>query len=200
MKKFLFSLEYYEAEVIGFDLDGTLYDEFEFINQVYSRIIDKCNLDKKIKDEVLVYMLEKWLEKGSSYPFIFLETKEKFNLGSDFENTSLNIFRNFNPKLKLSSRLGFVLNKMKNDDKKLFLLTDGRELLQNKKIDCLNIRDYFDLIIIAQKNQKPSPYYGDVIKNYFKEYKKYIYIGDRERDKQFSKNSKFIYINVVNLF
>ena len=49
---------------VGFDLDGTLYDEFDFIYQVYSKIV-KANASL-LGDNMsaLNWMKERWLEKA----------------------------------------------------------------------------------------------------------------------------------------
>ena len=92
---------------VGFDLDGTLYDEFDFIYQVYSKIV-KANASL-LGDNMsaLNWMKERWLEKGSSYNLIFDEAYERFGVGGRkkafFIEKSVEIFRNFKPDLKLST-------------------------------------------------------------------------------------------------
>ena len=196
MKNFLYSEEYKKTEVIGLDLDGTLYDEFEFINQIYRNITHIYSDNKDKKEDILYYMLSRWLEKGSSYAKIFSETKERFDLVEVFEEQALNLFRSYEPDLKLSSRIKFMLDKFKKDGKKIFLLTDGRKSLQDKKINALGIRSYFELIIIAEDYQKPNPYYSKSIKAHFTEYNNIVYIGDRERDKEFATKSGFKFVNI----
>ena len=63
------NIKWNEVKAVGFDMDGTLYDEYEFISQVYSEINIRLINDL----EVLRFMEKRWLEKGSSYPFIFQE-------------------------------------------------------------------------------------------------------------------------------
>jgi FMN phosphatase YigB (HAD superfamily) len=199
MKKFLYSNKYKQVDIIGLDLDGTLYDEFDFIYQVYNDIVDNYKCNKEKKEQMLYYMLNRWFEKGSSYASIFYETKNIFNLNNDFDKYALSIFRTFDPKLQLSVRIKFMLEKFKKDNKRLFLLTDGKMLLQNKKIASLGIRDYFELILIAEKNQKPDPYYSKNIKDHFGGNQKIIYIGDRKKDEKFAKNSEFDFLNIIYL-
>ena len=69
------NIDWKNITAVGFDMDGTLYDEYNFITQVYSEINRQL-----IKDEaVLLFMCHRWIEKGSSYPHIFNEAFEKCN-------------------------------------------------------------------------------------------------------------------------
>ena len=87
---------------VGFDMDGTLYDEFDFIKQVYSEI----NKQLILNDSILSFMTERWLEKGSSYPLIFSEAydkcesifveKEDFIFFSNYESPKAEEFSNHN--------------------------------------------------------------------------------------------------------
>src|SRR5690554_5620600 len=137
MKRFLFSALYQEAKVIGFDLDGTLYDDFDFISRVYREIVEKAGGGPGRREEMMDFMLLRWLEKGSSYPFIFRETQEKYGLRPDFVEKALMVYRNNSPSLNLSPRVKFLLHRIKKDGKGLFLVTDGNEKLQQKKVETL---------------------------------------------------------------
>ena len=200
MKKFLFSDLYRNTKVIGFDLDGTLYDEFDFIKQVYEEIIVRLNPTFEISSHLLNFMLERWLEKGSSYPNIFKEAQRRFGLKQDFENFSLSIFRNFFPQLKLSERVKFVLNKIKEDKKETFLLTDGKEALQYRKIQALGLEVYFQTIIVTENIPKPNIKNSEkILKTVLWDVNEIVYIGDRDIDKEFAVKCGFHFIPQNNL-
>jgi len=82
-----------KVKFVGFDMDGTLYDEYDFIVQVYKEIATLLDHDS------YNYMCQRWLEKGSSFPFIFDETYDLSSSKSlskdEFISKALNIFRNF---------------------------------------------------------------------------------------------------------
>jgi len=192
---FLFDLiETYNFNLIGFDLDGTLYDEFDFIIQAYKKICSELSLNNVILD----FMLLRWLEEGSSYPYIFSETGKKFKLSNDFEVKALNIFRNISPKLTISNRVKFILDKLEESKLlKLFLLTDGHKELQIKKIQSLNIEKYFNEIIITNDKPKPDPFHGTfLLEKYKSTPDKVLYIGDREVDMLFCQNIKIKFLNI----
>lgn len=131
---------------VGFDLDGTLYDECLFIDQVYRRILDEIAPAWKDTNEVLNFMICRWLEKGSSYPRIFAETWDAFGpAGTDathFVDRALALFRSFRPKLELPARnrhlLGYLQERFD-----LFLISDGNPALQRRKFNALGLGVYF---------------------------------------------------------
>lgn len=180
-------------DYIGFDLDGTLYDEFDFIEQVYEKIASKLT-ERSIKDDVVEYMKVRWLQKGSSYPKIFGETENKFTL-KDFELNALEIFRNHIPSIKLSKRTSLILNEFRKKSNFLFLITDGKEILQKNKLKSLRIKSLFKEIIVTEDYPKPSKYYGRyIIKKYNLKAKKVIFLGDREVDRKFAENCGFEFL------
>ena len=194
---------------IGFDLDGTLYDEKEFISQVYQDI--SCYIGKLSchKQEIIYrYMLREWIQYGSSYYHIFENTLEKFcNKKIDLNNhakSCLDIFRNFSPNISLSPGNKRLLDNLKGNYP-LFLITDGKPKLQNKKIKSLKLSIWFDKFLVcitgslegnAQKPSRKSFDHLD-LKFYFKDDKEIIYFGDRQIDYEFCKNTgmRFIQIN-----
>ena len=81
MKRSLFNHQAIEnCDHIGFDLDGTLYDEFDFIKQAYKEVL--VQQDELIPAEYLKqayeFMCHRWLEKGSSYPYIFSDGGDEY--------------------------------------------------------------------------------------------------------------------------
>lgn len=204
MKNFLFDkINWKNIEYIGFDMDGTLYDEFEFIEQVYSEI-SKQFKNKSAKE----YMLKRWLEKGSSYNRIFDETYDLFkkdlicNISKEnFIKNCLNIFRNFNPKIKISKRTKNIL-KYFSQKYKLFLVSDGNLNLQKKKFKSLKLDWYFNeknvffTGIDAQRYSKPNITCLNQLKVIPE---KSVFFGDREVDELFAKKSKMQFQKVYNM-
>ena len=74
--------EWKNIKSVGFDIDGTLYDEFDFIDQVYEEISEIFK-DYVINiKEIKIKLLHIWLEKGSSYPYIFKEIVDELIIDS----------------------------------------------------------------------------------------------------------------------
>jgi len=205
MKNFLFpQIKWNKVRYVGFDLDGVLYDEFEFIEQAYDQVTNLFNNKTLVKR----YMLGRWLEKGSSFNKIFQETYELYykNLISKIDKETfiencLLIFRNFNPKLKLSPRTEYILNYF-SKHYKIFLVSDGNLGLQKKKFNSLKLYRYFDVEHVfftgcdSLKYSKPNIDCLNELKIIPFES---VYFGDREIDKLFAKYSRMQFQKVYNM-
>ena len=202
MNAFFNEKNWKNIEYVGFDLDGTLYDEYEFIYQVYSEINKKFLHNQK----ALEFMLRRWMEKGSSYPYIFEETylsfiKKEEGL-EDFLKNTLKIYRNFYPKLHLAARTKFLLEYFGNNYC-LFLITDGNCSLQKNKYNALGLFDYF-----SKENTVFTGCYGS---NYVKpnsevihliehiDPKRSIFFGDRDIDEKFAERTNMRFVKVYNM-
>lgn len=212
MLKYLFPLiDWNQVKIVGFDLDGTLYDEFEFIHQVYIPI-SKHISNARGSDVVKIYnwMLRRWLEKGSSYSHIFTEALEICKVRSEISNEivtdCIKIYRNFKPRLYLSRRVVEILN-MCNLYFELFLVTDGSTKLQQAKIKSLGLNRWFkdeNICVSGGHGSIPSKpsivslEKVDVLKS-LSSYHEVLYFGDREIDEQFAINASFHYQTVYCL-
>ena len=202
MNVFFKKLEEANIKFIGFDMDGTIYDEYDFIVQPYkeiSKLFEEQN-------EAFDYMCFKWLEKGSSYNKIFCETFDKFNTHEQsnkdqFIAKVITIFRNFEPSLILSSRAKTILEFCKKNFF-LFLITDGNPDLQKKKFLTLGLNNYFDKDRIiftgeyADEYKKPNKKSIELIDI---DCEKTIFFGDRYVDKEFALSAKMKFRYVRNM-
>ena len=185
------NLNYYDA--VGFDMDGTLYKEVFFIKQAYYNIARYLNND--LTNNVYKWMLKRWIEKGSGYPFIFSETIEQFNLTNVKIEEILKIYRETMPNLNLEKVVSSFIEETPIE--KRFLVTDGHSKLQRNKFEALKLDKFFleencgftgDL---GHKYYKPSVEIVKKIQFIQGQNKKVLYLGDRNLDEQFSKNAHF---------
>ena len=58
------NFDWTNIKAVGFDIDGTLYDEFDFIIKVYDKIADIFKIAKINNTEIKTILLKKWMEKG----------------------------------------------------------------------------------------------------------------------------------------
>ena len=211
MKKFTISKIFdLELEVVGFDLDGTLYDEFDFIKQAYlpisNYIAHKCECSTA---KVYYYMLNMWLKFGSSKTDLFQDVFRQFGLiDIDLESIKwcVNEFRNVKINLQLSDRGRFILDALKEQTRNMFIVTDGNSLLQRKKIRSLGLSDWFlesNVYISGDygaEYQKPSSLIIDKV-SCIKEIDpdKIAYFGDRIIDAEFAKTAGFHFIHTKNM-
>ena len=191
-----------EIEFIGLDLDGTLYDEMDFISQVYESLARYISV-KTNKDygPILEFMITLWRGKGSSYSRIFeeaignsLEFSEKKRLVND----CLELYRSFKPNLQLTNYVEKVLNAM-SVEFNLFLVTDGSPLLQESKFRALDLGRWIkdENVGISgrmiERQDKPSTSVLGQIRYFDIEVnpKSVVYFGDRVVDYLFSQNAGF---------
>lgn len=186
---------------VGFDMDGTLYDEFDFIKQVYSEI----NNQLISNDNILSFMTDRWLEKGSSYPFIFSEAYDKCSDTvydkEDFVKRAIDIYRNFSPKISLDDRNKKLMSYFK-ENFKLYLITDGHYQLQMKKFTSLGLSKYFEDQYVVFTGKYSSEYHKPQNKSLELiniNLDNSIYFGDRDLDKEFALSSNIQFIRVKNM-
>lgn len=203
-------IDWSHIKCIGFDLDGTLYDEFNFIVQTYKRIILENNKFFRIEEqaEILEFMTERWLKKGSSYNKIFEETFDQYgtyeiSFQKKFVDNALNIFRTFTPDMLLPERNSTILSFIKKNSYNMFLITDGNPELQSQKIRSLGLDKVFNNNIFFTRKfggeyEKPSIKILEHV-NISSSPDQVVYAGDREVDKLFAENSGFKFLRVYNL-
>jgi phosphoglycolate phosphatase-like HAD superfamily hydrolase len=208
MKSLYQGIPWNEIEVIGFDLDGTLYNEFEFISQVYRPIASELSkFTLSFESEIYAKMISRWKEKGSTYNKIFEEILVKSDIGTQQKEevirSCLSIYHNFKPEIKLSRFVrDFLIEVCENY--KLFIVTDGNVQLQKAKFDCLGLDNWF-----KQENLGFCGAYGpDFAKPSIRILKtleifrlanplpSVLYFGDRQVDMIFASNSGFHFSQV----
>ena len=211
MKYLSNQIKWEEVRAIGFDLDGTIYDEFDFIKSAYTTIVDSFNFDSSQTAPILDFMLSRWLEKGSSYPYIYDECLHLFDVAEDNRaqiiQKSLEIFRTHKPELQISNRIFQLLMDAKNTYE-LFLLSDGREKLQMEKFHALKLDRFFatEDIHISGKYGKGYEKPNTLILKKIRSLQTGIpasatvYIGDRKRDELFAQNAGFQFCYIQELF
>ena len=199
-----------EIDCIGLDLDGTLYDEYEFIKQVYYSILTYHldNEQNELRDQTYEFMLKRWLEKGSSYSKIFEETYRDYLSALDcdldaFVNTSLTLFRRYQPCLTLSPRAQMILEDMKNNHD-MFVVSDGCSELQRNKCRALKL----DHVVTSSAIWITGDYGIDFSKPSTKintlidldcRPDKVLFVGDRDIDREYANNSGFQFLQVYNM-
>lgn len=167
-------------KLIVFDLDDTLYDEFQFVQNGFKEVAKYLSNKYAIHvDELYKVMLELLNKYGRGT--IFNKLCEKYNFNEEIMNL-VEIYRNAKGKFKLYDDSYEVLKKLQHNYK-LGIITDGKAAVQWNKIKCLGIENFFDKIIVTddfgREYWKPHEYSYKKMLEYFKcEPKEAIYIGD----------------------
>ena len=169
--------------VVCFDLDDTLYKEHDYLLSGFKAIArDICSKLAGDQDpDSVVRMLYDAHIAGQD---AFSQAQASFGVISKDELQS--IYRAHSPSIHLSEGASFLLDSLKDSGCTLGLITDGRQLSQNNKIDALGLRKWFgkDDIVISETfgSEKPDErnyrYFEDRYPGC-----RYYYVGDNiEKD------------------
>ena len=157
------------------DLDDTLYNEVDYVLSGYKAIMMHLKKNKKIKIAKLPNKKE-ILANKKKHIQIFLN-KNKVNYSS--VKFLINILREHKPSIKIPKKNITKLALLKKNFKNLILITNGRSTTQRNKINSLNIKKYFNKILISDEIgiKKPNK---KIYTKIFQEYPnaKRVFIGD----------------------
>ena len=178
-------METIENKVVVFDLDDTLYKEIDFLKSAFHDISEIIATNIGINKDTVYNDLMKFYDNNEN---AFECVIKKFDLKCSLEYL-LNFYRTHKPKLIFSKSNTILLNELQAKGVKLCVLTDGRIIQQQNKIEALGISSYFSEIIISEEfgSEKPN------ISNYKHFENKfgigdYYYIGDNIKKDFISPN------------
>ena len=170
--------------IIVFDLDDTLYDEIEFVNNGFNSVSKYLEKKSNLKKNKALKFLKKNFTNNRSQK-LFNQLSEKFDLNlSTYQIKKLiNLYRYNSGILNMKKERIFILNKILKKYKKLYLVTDGNPRVQQLKIKKLKIKKYFKKIyytsLFGVKAHKPSlKTFSYIIKKEKINFSKLVYIGD----------------------
>lgn len=127
-------------KVVVFDLDDTLYKEIDFLMSGYREVARLIEKRYGINFEVVYNQLMFWFRHGDN-PFVKLN--ETYGIDNPIEDY-LNIYRFHNPAISMSKDTMDTLDKLKSDGMILGIITDGRVITQNNKIESLGLTKWFN--------------------------------------------------------
>ena len=193
-------------ELVIFDLDDTIFPLYYYDKIIFKTLIRKINRKHRINiNKAFNYLIaKKFVEKSKQK--LFYEFLKKFNLEKKISEKSLvSFYQNYSfIKNFRTPSLKNLIIKLKKENIKLMLITEGYMKRQNNKIKSLGIENLFDykIILDGKNNRKYKPSVVG-LKKYLKIIRKNnsIYLGDSEKDKKISKklNINFYYFNISKL-
>ena len=148
-------------KAIAFDLDNTLYNQDDFELFALKEVAEKISrLYGKSSDEYFYQLQELYFSGVRSRTFDIMMQSVHGRLPVDWEDAMQRVilptYRASTPNLKLFPEARILLDTLKKKECRIALITNGNELIQNKKIDLLGIRDYFDKIYISDSYSPPA--------------------------------------------
>jgi len=187
-----------------FDLDNTIYNEKFYLFKCYKKISEFLETEKNIpQSESLRFLINTFISEGRES--LFDKLFNKFSIENHYLNDLLSILRQiqFGTKIKMFLITKQMINKLAENNKELFIVTNGNLLQQKNKIsqiDWEGMLHYFEIIYADEICPKPSIHLFDHIrKKYNVVTESSLIIGDSEFDFMFAKNSKTDFLKFPEL-
>lgn len=155
---------------IVFDLDDTLYNEFEFLKSAYREIAFR--LDSKNWLELYAKMLSLYRSERNVFDFLSKEYQlQKKDL--------IKSYREHLPDIQLFPNVLEFFERIKDKQGYIGIITDGRKETQSNKIKALGIEKYIDYTVISEEigSEKPSEKNFKAIEKHLKT-NTFMYIAD----------------------
>lgn len=155
---------------IVFDLDDTLYNEIDYLKSAFLEIAK--NLEPKRWKFLFSQMFALYKNNGDVFEMISKEYNvNKIDL--------IKNYRNHNPEIKAFPGVKKIITEIKAKGGKVGIITDGRKLTQEKKINSLGLTDIIDYAVISEEigTEKPNEANFLKIENSFN-CNAYYYIAD----------------------
>lgn len=175
-------------KVVCFDLDDTLYKEIDFLKSGYKKVAELVGRRFGLDVWSIYGQLLKWYQNGEN---AFARLNEKYGIDNPIEDY-LNVYRYHHPAIELSKETRNVLTQLKEEGVVLAIITDGREITQNQKIEALGLSEWVDneFIVINEAKEHFKPNHWSFDKMMLCCYQKYpdnnfdfFYVGDNtEKD------------------
>jgi len=191
-------------ETIIFDLDHTLFNEYEFLYQSYYEfLINVDGLEEKDRLRIVNHAM-KLVTEGKREQ-LYQSLLKKFSL---LRNTGLDDFLYFlrenKKKIKLFSGVQTFLTFLTKNNKQVFILTNGNKEQQKNKIKSLKLDSFIKkerILFAIGKLRKPSPLGIERILDLSRSNEEVcVFIGDSLEDEKASRKAKIDFISIESLF
>lgn len=139
-------------DVVVFDLDDTLYSEMDYVLSGYKFLSD---LIEKLYSKSTYQTFIKALDAKA--PDVFSYVIEEHNLPVTLKEHLILAYRYHTPNIKLYNGVLLTLEKLRNKNIPMYLITDGRGLTQRLKIKSLGIESFFESIFISEEVGASKP-------------------------------------------
>jgi len=169
--------------IIVFDLDDTLYNEIDFVNNGFNVVANY--LKKKFgvdKQKSLIFLKKKFLINRKKKIINLLLSNLNLKVTKKELTFIINLYRYNNKKIRINKTQLNCLKKL-SLNKNIYLVTDGNPKVQQSKIKKLKIKRYFKNVyytsLFGNTAHKPSlKVFSYIIKKEKKKFQDLIYIAD----------------------
>jgi phosphoglycolate phosphatase-like HAD superfamily hydrolase len=175
------------------DLDNTIYPEIAFLNEAYHNVALSIEKMHNISSsEIYSYLVKEFEIAGRSN--IFDKLLSKFSIDPSFLNFLLSIMRNtvVSDKIQIFPEAKMILDFALNENKKVFVVTNGNIHQQKNKVDSIAWEGLDEKLFFVYANMyEPKPSIAScsyILSNLDVQSSKGIMIGDSLIDRQFAIN------------
>ncbi|MFV1974542.1 MAG: uridine diphosphate-N-acetylglucosamine-binding protein YvcK [Candidatus Scalindua sp.] len=173
-------------KAIIFDLDDTLYDCTGSLLEASRKRAAKAMVNAGLPcTEEKAYLIQKELsEKHGPYCPVFNEISIKYNMGHELVRSALKAYNsNEVNDIQLFPDVIPTLKKLAQEEYKLILMSTGIYERQHKKIELLDLKPYFDEIIINDQEVGllMEDCFEAIIRKYSLSPQNVVVVGDRVR-------------------
>jgi putative hydrolase of the HAD superfamily len=174
-------------EAVIFDLDNTIVDRQEtlksFLRELYGVHVSESLTEKELINFVLKEDQFGYRDKTELFEEIvrFTPWRTELSVKQFREYWYYHFPRHAQPMYRMHE----TLKELKNRNKKIGLITNGKVKTQITKIKQLNIEDYFDSIVISEAvgTKKPqTDIFKFAVKDLSIQIEKSVYVGDHPRN------------------
>lgn len=172
------------VKVIVFDLDDTLYPEIEFVQSGFASVAGYLHaLHPKHSKESLYTLMLQELEKNERGKVFDVVLEHLGCKTKQMVRKALSIYRLHTPTLTLPQKSREILEYYSNQNIPLYIVTDGNKIVQNNKIQALDVAPFIKTSFITHRygkiHAKPSPYcFVKIAEKEGVKYEDIVYIAD----------------------
>lgn len=134
-------------KAVVFDLDDTLYNERDFVLGGFRAVASYLSGLKSLDSDIMLSRMVEILE-DTGRGKIFDTIIDEYNIDVPVKKL-VEIYRTASMKLQLYPDAKTCLERLRNKGYNIGLITDGLRTVQWHKIHLLNIKDYFDEILVT---------------------------------------------------
>ncbi len=191
-------------DAVIFDLDGTIYREWDYLSQAYREIGRNAESKYGISHFLIYNFLESEFLTSGRFG-LFDKMIEKFGLPAGYKHEVLSILRNakMTEKLNCYSEIKECLEWLVSQSKQIFIVTNGNIIQQKNKIRNIefgSLLDNLNVIYADEIKPKPAPEVFFYLQEKFRVRKESIVmIGDSATDESFAAAAGIDFIQVKNI-
>ena len=187
-------------DLIIFDLDHTLYNEFDYLYYGYKSFLSSETIQLSEYDLRLNFLMSQ-VAANDKRKNLFQEYTKKFQSQQSLDNFLNSLRFNTTARISLFKNTKKTIRAM-SENTKIALLTNGNKEQQKNKIKLLKLDKIFakdSIHYAADSMPKPSPNGIQRILKQFSNPKKAILIGDSKADEDASINGGIAFLNINNI-